>query len=146
MGARYPNELQRLSHMIDSGIVSPKWLPGNMAQRATMWHGIRVNLKDKWLLFSWSINTSRVWIPLSSPHWGINKITNISQTTFLNAFAWMKFFLFSFKFRWRLLLKTPTDNKSALVKAMVCRPIGTKPLPEPVKTHFTYKCFRASLS
>ena len=40
----------------------------------------------------------------------------ISQTTFLNAFSWMKNSVLWFEFHWRLFPKGPIDNKSPLVQ------------------------------
>ena len=36
-------------------------------------------------------------------HWGLAKIAAILQTTFLNAFSWMKTFEFKIKFHWNML-------------------------------------------
>ena len=38
-------------------------------------------------------------------HWGRNKMADISQTTFSNAFSWMKIHQFLQKFHWSLFLR-----------------------------------------
>ena len=43
-----------------------------------------------------------VWTKLR--HWGWDKMDAISQTTFSNAFSWMKMFEFQLKFHWSLFL------------------------------------------
>ena len=40
----------------------------------------------------------------SLTHWGRNKMAAVSQTTFSNAFSWMKMYEFWLKFRWSLFL------------------------------------------
>ena len=42
---------------------------------------------------------------LTLTHWGQDKMANIFQTTFSNAFSWMKMYNFSFRFHWRLFLR-----------------------------------------
>ena len=39
-------------------------------------------------------------------HWGRDKMDAISQTTFSNAFSWMKIYQFRFRFHWRIQLTT----------------------------------------
>ena len=59
-------------------------------------------------------------------HWGRDTITTISQTTFSNAFSWMKMYEFYIDFS----LKNQINNISALVQVMAwCRP-GDTPLSE----------------
>ena len=72
-------------------------------------------------------------ISLISP---VDKMAAISQTTFSNAFPWVKSFVFWFKFHW-FVPKGPIDNKWALVQVMAWRRIGDKPLPEPMLIQFT---------
>ena len=62
----------------------------------------------------------------------------ISQTTFSNAFSWMRSFVLRLKF----VPKGPIDNKSALVKLMAWRLAGDKPVLEPMLTQFTDACMR----
>ena len=38
-------------------------------------------------------------------HWGRDKMAAVSQTTFSNAFSWMKMLEFRFKFHWSLFLR-----------------------------------------
>ena len=47
-------------------------------------------------------------------HWGRGKIAAISQSTYTNAFSWMKFIEFRLKFHWSLFLK---------VQSKICQPI-----------------------
>ena len=53
-------------------------------------------------LFSQNITASG---PNGSTHWGRDKKAVFSQTTFSNAFSWMKIYEFSLRFHWRLFLK-----------------------------------------
>ena len=62
----------------------------------------------------------------------VEKMAAILQTTFLNAFSWMKSFVFRFKISLKLVPKGPIDNQSALVQVMAWRRTGDKPLSEPV--------------
>ena len=52
----------------------------------------------------------------------------ISQTTFSNAFSWMKMFKISLKF----VPNGPINNIPAMVQIMACRRPGDKPLSEPM--------------
>ena len=67
--------------------------------------------------------------PLSEPmmvgltHWGQDKTDAISQTTFSNAFSWMKMFEFLLKFHWSLFLR---------VQLTIFQRPGDKPLSEPM--------------
>ena len=72
-------------------------------------------------------------------NWGRDKIATISQTTFSNAFSWMKIFVFQFSIRISLKFvpKGPINNKSVLVQVMARRQRGDKPLSEPTLTWFT---------
>ena len=57
----------------------------------------------------------------------------ISQTTFSNAFSWMKMFEFRLKFHWvKFLAKGPINNIPAMVQIMAWRRPGDKPLSEPM--------------
>ena len=48
-------------------------------------------------------------IPVSAPdgltHWGQDKMAAIFQTTFSNAFSWMKMYKFQLRFHWSLFLR-----------------------------------------
>ena len=73
-------------------------------------------------------------------HWGRYKMADISQTTFLNAFSWMKihqFRLTSLKF----VSEGRINNIPSLVQIMAWRRIGDKPLSEPrMETLLTHIC------
>ena len=64
-------------------------------------------------------------------HWGRDKMATIFQTTFSNAFSWMKMYKFRLRFHWSLFpivqLTIP-----ALVPIMAWRRPGDKPLSEPM--------------
>ena len=77
-----------------------------------------------------------------STHWGRERMAAISQTTFSNAFSWIKIC----EFRLKLPIKKfvpygPINNIPALVQIMAwCRP-GDKPLSEPMMVKLpTYIC------
>ena len=55
------------------------------------------------------------------------------QTTFSNAFLWMKMIEFKFKFHWNV---SPIDNKATLVQVMAWCRTGDKPLPEAMLIQF----------
>ena len=61
---------------------------------------------------------------------------SFSQTTFSNAFSWMKSSVFWLEFHWSSL-KGPIDNLSALVQVIAWRRTGDKPLPEPMLAEFS---------
>ena len=63
-------------------------------------------------------------------HWGRDKMDAISQTTFSNAFPWMKIFEFRLKFHWSLFLRVQLTP--ALVQIMTWRRPGDKSLSEPM--------------
>ena len=57
----------------------------------------------------------------------------ISQTTFSNAFSWMKMFEYRLKFHWSLFLRVQlTISQPALVQIMAWRRPGDKPLSGPM--------------
>ena len=56
----------------------------------------------------------------------------IFQTTFSNAFSWMKIYKFWFKISLKFVPKGPINNIPALVQIMVWRRLGGKPLSEPM--------------
>ena len=61
-------------------------------------------------------------------HWGRYKMTAIYQTTFSNAFSWMKMYKFRLRFQWSLF----PINIPALVQIMAwCRP-GNKPFSQAI--------------
>ena len=55
----------------------------------------------------------------------------------LNAFSWMKSFLFLIQISLRFVPKDPINNNSALFQVTACRRTGDKPLPEPMLTQLT---------
>ena len=56
----------------------------------------------------------------------------VFQTTFSNAFSWMKMYEFRLRFHWSLFLRFQLINIPALVLIMAWRPLGDKPLSEPM--------------
>ena len=63
-------------------------------------------------------------------HCGRDKMAAIFQTTFSNAFSWMKMFKLRLRFYWSLFQKGPLNNIPALVQIMAWRRPGDKPLSE----------------
>ena len=59
-------------------------------------------------------------------HWGREQMDAVSQTTFSNAFSWMKMFEFRLKFT-VIFSKGPINNIPALVQIMAWRRPGDKP-------------------
>ena len=59
----------------------------------------------------------------SLTHWGRDKMAAIFQTTFSNAFSWMKIFKFRLRFHWSLFPR---------VQLTILRRPGNKPLSEPM--------------
>ena len=54
----------------------------------------------------WHITTQHLHASRhASTHWGQNKMAAIFQTTFSNAFSWMKMYEFRLRFHWRLFLR-----------------------------------------
>ena len=76
-----------------------------------------------------------VWLPglveKLLTHWGRDKMTAISQTTFSNVFSWMKMYEFHLRFHCNLFLRT-IYNIPVLVEIMAWRRRGDKPLSEPM--------------
>ena len=65
-------------------------------------------------------------------HWGRDKMAAIFQTTFSDAFSWMKMVKFQLRFHWNFVPKGPVNNIPPLVPIMAwCRP-GEKPLFKPI--------------
>ena len=64
-------------------------------------------------------------------HWGRNQITALMQTTFSNAFSWMKMYEFRFKFHW-FVPKGLIKNIAALVPIMAWAQPGNNLLSEPM--------------
>ena len=61
----------------------------------------------------------------------------ISQTTFSNAFSWMKMYEFRLKFHRIMFLGAQLKNIPALVQIMAWHPPGHKPYFEPMTVPFT---------
>ena len=61
-------------------------------------------------------------------HWGQNKVVDILQTTFSNAFFKMKIVMFDSDFT-GVCTEGPIHSKSSLVQVVAWRQIGDKPLP-----------------
>ena len=68
---------------------------------------------------------------LALTHWGRDKMTAFLQTTYLNAFSWMKMYEFRLKFHRNLFLRG-INKIPALVHIMAWRRLGDKPLSEPM--------------
>ena len=65
-------------------------------------------------------------------HWGRDEIDAIVQTTFSNAFSWMKMYQFSLRISLKFVPKFQINNIPALVQIMAWRRPGDKPLSEPM--------------
>ena len=63
-------------------------------------------------------------------HWGRDEMDAISQTTFSNAFSWMKIFEHRLEFHMKFVPKDPINNILALVQIMAWGRPGDKPLSE----------------
>ena len=72
----------------------------------------------------------RLWVVLT--HWGRDKMAAIFQTTFSNAFSWMKMFKFRLRFHWSLFPRVQLTIFQALVQIMAWHRPGDKPLSEPM--------------
>ena len=81
----------------------------------------------------WVTRFSRWSITLAVlTHWGRDEMGAISQTTFSNAFSWMKMLRISIKISLKFVPKGPINNIPALVQMMAWRRSGDKPLSEPM--------------
>ena len=99
-----------------------------------MWHknhhGVS-NVVAKDLALIW-YHGMAVHAGVALTHWGRDKMAAISQTTFSNAFSWMKVHAFCSKFRWGFATKVQINNITEVVQIMAwCRP-GGKPLSKPM--------------
>ena len=66
-------------------------------------------------------------------HWGLDKMANIFQMIFSEAFSLIKMYEFRLRFHWiKLVPKGPINNIPALVQIMAWHWPGIKPLSEPV--------------
>ena len=71
-----------------------------------------------------------LWLQLT--HWGQDKMATISQTTFSNAFSWIKMHEFCLRFQQSLFLRFAFNNIPALVQIMAWRHPDDKALSEPM--------------
>ena len=96
---------------------------------------------SKQILFSWINlmqvlhidvveNSCHLALKFSLTHRGRDKMAAISQTMFLDAFLWMKPFVYWLNFTF--VPKGPIDNVPALVNIMAWRQPGNKPLSQPM--------------
>ena len=67
-----------------------------------------------------------------STHWGRDKIANISQTTYSNAFSRMKIYEFLLTISLKIVPKVRMNNIAASVQIMVWRRPGNRPVSEPM--------------
>ena len=65
-------------------------------------------------------------------HWGRDKMTTVSQTTFWNVCYWIKMYEFWLRIHWGMFLKGLINYISSLVQIMAWRCPGAKPLSEPM--------------
>ena len=77
-------------------------------------------------------------------HRGRDKMATIIQTTFSNAFSWMKIYEFLLKFYWSP--KGPVNSIPTLVQIKACHWSGDKPFSEPMMAWFTDAYMRHSVS
>ena len=75
-------------------------------------------------------NTETIGLALT--HWGRDEIDAIVQTTFWNAFSWMKKYELSLKISLKFVPKFQINNIPALIQIMAWRRPGDKPLSEPM--------------
>ena len=114
------------------GVTRPPWVKP--------WHAEFIARKNNDIFHFLSFLNTKIaqaaWTNLSCivhtwlTHQGRNIIAAISQTTFSNAFSWMKMHEFCLRFHWNLFLRF--NNIPVLIQIMAsCWP-GDKPLSEPV--------------
>ena len=65
-------------------------------------------------------------------HWGLDKMADISQTTFSNAFSWIEIYQFRFIFHWSLFLRVELTIFQHRLRWLAWRRPGDKPLSEPM--------------
>ena len=59
----------------------------------------------EWIIIYFNDGLLAVRTQQTSTHWGRDETATISQTTFSNAFSWMKMYEFRFRIHWSLFLK-----------------------------------------
>ena len=74
---------------------------------------------------------SGCWWMMSLTHWGWDKMAAIFQTTFSNAFSWMKMYEFFIEISLKFVPQGPINNIPALVQIMAWRRPGISVLYEP---------------
>ena len=80
-------------------------------------------------------------------HWGWDKMADYSQTTFSNAFSWMKIYEFRLIFHWILFLRVKLTIFQHLVQIMAWCRSGGKPLSESmIVCLLTHICVLISLN
>ena len=95
---------------------------------------------QSWLIFVRAFRWARYSLVRVS-YRGRDKIAAISQTTFSNAFSWMKICEFHFRFHWKFFPNLQINNIPALVQIMAWRRPGDEPLSEPMMLSLvTYIC------
>ena len=85
--------------------------------------------KPTWGTFEWDWDfnkQSHLWF------WGRDKMAAIFQTTFSNAFSWMKTYKFRLRFHWSLFPRVQLNIFPTLIQIMAWRRPGDKPLSEPM--------------
>ena len=65
----------------------------------------RFHMIAKWWYYTFSPVGTGTLEKRKLTHWGRDKLDAISQTTFSNAFSWMKLFEYQLKFHWSLFLR-----------------------------------------
>ena len=83
---------------------------------------------------------------LSRAHSGPNKMADILQTTFSNAFSWIRIHIFWFNFHWYFFSADPMNFKPALVQVVVLLRTGENPFHELMIAYFTDAYMRHSAS
>ena len=73
--------------------------------------------------------------------WGRDKMADISQTIYPNAFSWMKIYEFRFNISLNFVSKCQIINIPALVQIMARRIPGNKPFSEPMMVSFCSATF-----
>ena len=70
-------------------------------------------------------------------HWGLYKMAAILQTSFSNAFSWMKYVCILIQISLKFITKGVIKKKTSLAEVMAWCRTGDKPLPEPMMTMST---------
>ena len=96
------------------GITGPQWVN----YHCTCWWPCTINRSSAHFNFRYGL-----------AHWGRGKIAAIFQTTYSNAFSWMKMFEFwlTFHISLKFVPKGSVNNIPALVQIMAWRQSGDKP-------------------